>query len=103
MREIYIFNHRPLTDGAGDPTLPDPVHTNVATSKDKSELKHTASAAAKLLLRTVKEASDAFPPLRSVAGGLCTILDNCEVRPAIVCLIRDAHGFPSKRRSTKKQ
>ena len=41
--------------------------------------KSTASAAVKLFLRGVKESADAFPLLKSVVGGLCFILDNCEV------------------------
>ena len=41
--------------------------------------KSTTSASAKLLLRGVSESADAFMPLKSVAGGLCFILDNCEV------------------------
>ena len=40
----------------------------------------TATASAKLLLRGVSGSSDAFGPLKSVAGGLCFILENCEVR-----------------------
>jgi hypothetical protein len=75
------FQSPPLTDSAGDPAVPGPVRARADTSKIKSEWSHTASSAAKLLLRTVKEASDAFPPLKSVAGGLCAILDNCEVSP----------------------
>ena len=67
-----------LTGYAGDPTVPDPVHVE-GSSKDKTGWKHTASSAAKLLLRTVERASDAFPPLKSVAAGLCAILDSCEV------------------------
>ena len=39
----------------------------------------TVSDTAKLLLRTVRDSADAFPPLKSVAGGLCFILDNYEV------------------------
>jgi len=52
---------------------------DATTSKGKSSWKSTASSTAKLLLRTVEKSSDAFPPLKSVAGGLCAILDNCEV------------------------
>ena len=37
------------------------------------------SATAKLFLRGVKESADAFPPLKSVVGGLCFIVDNFEV------------------------
>ena len=39
----------------------------------------TASATAKLFLRGTMESADAFPPLKSVVGGLCFILDNWEV------------------------
>ena len=63
---------------AGDPTVPDPAHVE-DSSKDKTDWKYTASTVTKLLLRTVERASDAFPPLKSVAAGLCAILDNCEV------------------------
>jgi len=55
------------------------VRVGATTSKGKSSWKSTASSTAKLLLRTVEKSSDAFPPLKSVAGGLCAILDNCEV------------------------
>ena len=50
-----------------------------ATGRSKSKLKSLTSSTAKLLLYGVKESSDAFPPLKSVAGGLCFIMDNCEV------------------------
>jgi len=76
-------------DNADDPAAPDQVQEspgpnqnepNVA-DENKSNWKSTASATAKLLLRGVRESADAFPPLKSVAGGLCFILENCEVRP----------------------
>ena len=41
--------------------------------------KSTVSATAKLVLYAVRDSADAFPPLKSVAGGLCFILDNYEV------------------------
>ena len=53
-----------------------------AVNEDKSDWRSTASATAKLLLRGVNESADAFGPLKSVAGGLCFILDNCEVCPS---------------------
>ena len=40
----------------------------------------TAYNATRFLIRAVQESSDAFPPLKSVAGGLSAILDHCEVR-----------------------
>lgn len=49
--------------------------------ESNSNWKATTSAAAKLLLRGVKDSAAAFGPLQSVAGALCFILDNCEVRP----------------------
>jgi len=52
-----------------------------AADENKSNWKSTASATAKLLLHGVKESADAFPPLKSVAGGLCFILENYEVQP----------------------
>jgi len=72
----------------GSPTIPDKVQDALgsgmgelnATDKNKFELwKSAASATAKLFLRAAKESSDAFPPLKSVVGGLCFILDNYEV------------------------
>ena len=42
--------------------------------------KSTAYASTKLAINMVKESSDAFPPLKSVAGGLSAILQHCDVR-----------------------
>lgn len=39
----------------------------------------TVSAAAKMLLYAARDTADAFPPLKSVTGGLCAILENYEV------------------------
>ena len=36
----------------------------------------------------MRDASDAFGPLKSVAGGLCFILENCEVRLSPAMLSR---------------
>ena len=74
----------PLED-ADDPVNPD--HTQVlhnrtgenAAGETRLDWKSTLSAAAKLLLRTVRESADAFPPLKSAAGGICFILENYEV------------------------
>lgn len=51
------------------------------TDEKRSNWKSTAFATAKLLLYGVRETADAFGPLKSVAGGLCFILENCEVWP----------------------
>ena len=55
------------------------VEPTAAANENKRNWKSTASEAAKLLLRGVRDSADAFPPLKSVAGGLCFILENCEV------------------------
>ena len=51
-----------------------------AVADKKGDWKSTAYSTAKLLLCGVRDAADAFGPLKSVAGGLCFILENCEVR-----------------------
>ena len=72
----------------GSPAIPDQVQDALvsgrgklgATDGNKFKLwKSTASATAKLFLHAVKDSADAFPPLKSVAGSLCFILDNYEV------------------------
>jgi len=62
--------------------------------ESKSNWKSTVSATAKLFLRGVRDSADAFGPLQSVAGGLCFILENCEVRPPFyVYYSRDLRVF----------
>jgi len=65
-------------------TAPNEIHSDGntqsgAADQKKSNWKSTASSTAKLLLRGVRDSADAFGPLKSVAGGLCFILENCEV------------------------
>jgi len=56
------------------------VEQSAAADKKKSNYKSAASATAELL-RGVRDSAGAFGPLKSVAGSLCFILDNCEVWP----------------------
>ena len=56
------------------------VGVSAAAEESRPGWKSTASSSAKLVLRAVRDSSDAFGPLKSVAGGLCFILENCEVR-----------------------
>ena len=58
---------------------------SAAADESKPGWKSTASSSAKLLLRGVRDSADAFGPLKSVAGSLCFILENCEVRPPPIC------------------
>ena len=74
------------TDTAAPDHAPEDIHPgentkpSAATNEKKSDWKSTASATAKLILRGVRDSSDAFGPLKSVVGGLCFILESCEVR-----------------------
>jgi len=69
-----ISNRVPATlrrDKGGEPSA--------VMGETKSNWKSTVSTTAKLLLRGVRDSADAFGPLKSVAGGLYFILENCEV------------------------
>ena len=70
-----------LSKRQSKPTGPsNPTVETSAGSESKLDWKTTTSSAAKLLLLGVRESADAFGPLKSVAGGLCFILENCDVR-----------------------
>ena len=56
------------------------VGPSAGVNENRPGWESTASSSAKLLLRAVRDSADAFGPLKSVAGGLCFILENCEVR-----------------------
>lgn len=85
----------PLTDCTGHSATPVPDHTTVVP-KPEPDWKNTTTSAAKLLLRTVERASDALPPLKSAVGGICAILENCEVLSAFVYLALGAYCSHSK-------
>ena len=70
--------------------------------ENKSNWKSTAAATAKFFLRGVRESADAFGPLKSVAGDLCFILENCEVRPSHICYPQYL-PVPSERRQISKR
>jgi len=68
-----------LSESQGEkPGSSDPTVDSSAIDESKSKLGSLASSTAKLLLRGVNESADVFPPLKSVASGLCFILDTCE-------------------------
>ena len=68
---------------------------NAAANEKKPGWKSTAITTAKLLLRGVRDSADAFGPLKSVAGGLCFILENCEVWSSPACTIATLTGTPA--------
>ena len=97
-------------DKTNNSTSPDHVQRVFSTdekatgSTDKNTTwKSTASATAKLFLRGVRESADAFGPLKSVAGGLCFILENCEVQPSFCACYPQYLLVPSERGQTSKQ
>ena len=61
----------------------------------KSNLKSNIVSGAKLILYGVRESADAFGPLKSVAGGLCFILENCEVRHFPASAVHDLTVTPA--------
>jgi hypothetical protein len=62
------------------PKTPDDTGDLGVVPGSKSDWGSTAYATTKLAINLVKESSDVFPPLKSVAGGLSAILDHCDVR-----------------------
>ena len=67
-------------EGGGPNIGNETVGASAAADESRPGWKSTASSSAKLILRGVRDSADAFGPLKSVAGGLCFILENYEVR-----------------------
>ena len=76
---------------------------SVAPDENNTGWRSTVSASAKLLLRRVRDSADAFGPLKSIAGGLCFILENGEVRLSSPFAVRNPHRSHSVRRQTSGQ
>ena len=79
-----------------DPRPDENTEPSTATNDKKSSWKSTALATAKLLLRGVRDSADAFGPLKSVAGGLCFILENCEACSNPRLHYRNSDRYPSE-------
>ena len=78
-------------EGDGPNAGNETVGASATAEENRPGWKSTASSSAKLVLRAVRDSADAFGPLKSIAGGLCFILENCEVRcpphrPSLVAL-----------------
>ena len=67
-------------EGAGPGTKNENAGASAAADEDGPDGESVASSSAKLVLRAVRDSADAFGPLKPVAGGLCFILENFEVR-----------------------
>ena len=68
-----------VPDGVLEDRPSESAEPNAVANEHKSNWRSTASATVKLLLRGVRDSADAFGPLKSVAGGLCFVLENYEV------------------------
>ena len=66
---------------SGDPGSSDSTLGSEAASVKKSGRKSTVYATIKLVIKLLKESSDAFPPLKSATGGLSAILNHRDARP----------------------
>ena len=67
-----------------------------AAPEDTSSRESAASATANVILSEVKESSDAYTPLKSIARYLCIILDNCEVWFPPIDSIHSPHSYTSE-------
>ena len=79
--ESHVSTDGGREQAAGGPSAENEnVGASAAVDENRPDWRSTASSSAKLVLRAVRDSADAFGPLKSVAGGLCFILENCEVR-----------------------
>lgn len=78
------------------------VEPSAAVDGEKSNWKSTASTAAKLLLCRVRGSTNAFGPLKSVAGGLCFILESCEVWSTLVMRYSQVSRAPQRMEANKQ-
>ena len=94
------------SDDIDSPPVPDRVQEVLGVSErepgaeeeDESDWKSAASATAELFLRTVKETSNGYPPLKSIAECLYFILKNCEVWPPSRTFDTQSHNRSSKQK-----
>ena len=70
-----------------DVPSPDEMAAEDAPHPTSSDWKSTTWNTTKLTLRLVKESAGVFPPLQAVAGGLCELINNFEVR-RFLCKLR---------------
>ena len=98
------------SDNTNNTAVPDHIQRVLSTDEkapgspdENTSWTSTASAAAKLILRGVNESAAAFGPLKSVAGGLCFILENCEVQPSFCACYPQYSLVPSEWEQTSKQ
>jgi len=72
---------RSTPSGGGDLVSSDRIFGNGAETQNKPNWMSATYSSAKVVIDVVKESSDVFPPLKSVASGLAAILKHYEVWP----------------------
>jgi len=70
----------------------------ITADETQRDRKLTASVETRLILRGVKESPNVYPPLKSVAEGLCFVLDNWEIWSPSVRSIHNAYGRSSEQK-----
>lgn len=73
-----------------------------AVDKNNPNRKSNTFTMAKLLLCGVRDSADAFSPLKSIAGGLCFILENYKVQPSSISIVCSAYGCPQQTEANKQ-
>ena len=78
----YALTNRTQSVSRVDEGLKSPDRTTDggAANQNKSSWISAAYSSTKVAIDMVKESSDVFPPLKSVAGCLATLLKHCDVR-----------------------
>ena len=72
--------HSDNIDDTAPDGAPEVKSVELSAAVHAKTMSHDKSSAVKLL-RTVRDSVNGFGPLKSVAGGLCLVLENCEVCP----------------------
>ncbi|KAA1470041.1 hypothetical protein DENSPDRAFT_849290 [Dentipellis sp. KUC8613] len=56
-----------------------PDDTSLTGAHGENGVRELLFDATKLIIKTVREASDAFPPLKATAGGLCAVIESIDI------------------------
>jgi len=71
-----VTDHTPPIPGEDEHLKP----SDFTSNQNKSSWMSTAYSSTKVVIDVVKESSDVFPPLKSVASGLAALLKHYDVR-----------------------
>lgn len=89
----------------GDQPPEQTTYVHDVQSKDLNahgEARHAVSEAIKLAIRALRESSDAFPPLKSLFGGLASFIDNYEVWGSLLGVICFSYTIKRNERQIRR-